>query len=88
MEPVIFTALIPETGKALTEAFSMLSGFAPDECSDAPDSTSPSVVYPSACAYVEPIFLANGLSNCWSPVAKSSAMLLFTVLAGKDTADK
>lgn len=86
MEPVIFTALIPETGKALTEAFCMLSGFAPDGF----DSTSPSVVYPStcACAYVEPVFLANGLSSCRSPVAKSSMILLFTVLAGRDTADK
>lgn len=74
------TALIPEMGEALTEAFSILSGFAPDGF----DNTSPSVVYPSVhtCTRVrqcvEPIFLANRLSNCWLPVAKSS-MVLFSL---------
>lgn len=39
--------------------------------------------------YVEPIFLANTFTNCWPPVAKSSVVLLFTLLAGrKDIADK
>lgn len=84
------TALIPEMGEALTEAFSILSGFAPDGF----DSTSPSVVHTSVhmcarvCECVEPIFLENRSSNCWPPVAKSSMVLLFTVLAGKDIADK
>lgn len=77
-------------GEALIEAFSMLSGFAPDGF----DSTSPSVVYLSVhmcacvCEYVELIFLVKSLSNCWPPVAKSSMVLLFTVLAGKNIADK
>lgn len=43
MEPLILTALILEMGEALTEAFSIMSGFA----SDGFDSTSPSVMSPS-----------------------------------------
>lgn len=48
----------------------------------------PVCLHVRVCVYVEPIFLANRLSNCWPPVAKSLMVLLFTVLAGKDIADK